>query len=74
MRHRERKIERQGECRVFWGSHGCHKQRGHLDSDGFGGHRCGPGCWFPDETTELYGEDAPSTPHPVVATKPEASA
>jgi len=58
VRHRDRKLERKGHCRVYWGSHGCRKQRGHLDSDGFGGHRCCPGS-NPDEDTVLYGADVP---------------
>jgi hypothetical protein len=50
MRHKEK--AKKIPCRVFWGSHGCRKQRGHL-----GRHLCQPGCPYPDQY-KLYGEDA----------------
>lgn len=51
MRKKLRKLARRGRCRVYWNSHGCAKQRGHL-----GRHFCQPGCPPPDGLT-LYGED-----------------
>lgn len=51
MRKKQRKLDRKGDCRVFWGTHGCSKQRGHV-----GRHFCEVGCPFPDDY-ELYGED-----------------
>jgi hypothetical protein len=44
-------------CRVYWGTHGCRKQRGHL-----GNHRCLAGCPFPEDPYypyTLFGEDVP---------------
>ena len=53
-------------CRVYWGSHGCDRPRGHD-----GPHQC-DSCWDPEDTdgyvgawpyygpeTNFYGEDAP---------------
>lgn len=54
MRRKAWKIERRGHCRVYWGSHGCRKQRGHQ-----GLCRCHTGCQLPDENTVFYGEDTP---------------
>ena len=47
-------------CRVYWGSHGCHLERGHD-----GPHLCDEDCsvgappyYGPDVVTRFYGEDA----------------
>ncbi|MGW7001400.1 hypothetical protein ACWGCW_00885 [Streptomyces sp. NPDC054933] len=48
---RRRAIDRKGPCRVYWGSHGCHKQRGHL-----GLHWCSNGC-APCDGEHVFGED-----------------
>lgn len=54
MRGVARAERRQTEpCRVYWGSHGCKKHRGHT-----GPHLCG--CETPPyfgAATEFYGED-----------------
>lgn len=53
MRKKTQKLARSGPCRVYWGSHGCSKQRGHL-----GRHYCGSCCYAPDpEQAIFYGED-----------------
>lgn len=53
MRHKWKARAR--PCRVYWGSHGCRKQRGHL-----GKHLCQPGCGpAPTDPERLFGEDAP---------------
>lgn len=56
-------------CRVFWGSHGCHRPRGHppevshsCDCCECPGEACEPSCvakppWYGPET-KFYGEDA----------------
>ena len=36
---RRKALHRKGMCDVFWGSHGCHKQRGHI-----GLHWCSNDC------------------------------
>jgi hypothetical protein len=67
------------ECRVYWGSHGCDLERGHL-----GPHVCQT-CWDSDDTdgyvgtwpyygpdTFFYGEDAPEAAA-LVATPPETA-
>lgn len=48
---RRRALERKGTCRVFWGSHGCSKQRGHI-----GQHVCSTGC-IPCPEQGAYGSD-----------------
>jgi hypothetical protein len=42
------------QCRVYWGTHGCKKRRGHP-----GPHRCTHGCTFPETIPNVlyYGED-----------------
>jgi len=48
---RRKALERKGLCRVFWGSHGCSKQRGHI-----GQHICSSDCTrCPEEGA--FGED-----------------
>ena len=43
------------KCRVYWGSHGCHRHRHHL-----GPHRCcEDGDPYYGWLTNFYGEDAP---------------
>ena len=46
------------DCRVYWGSHGCHRERHHR-----GGHVCGRSCDYAKpyygRWTSFYGEDAP---------------
>lgn len=51
MRHKNKADVR--PCRVYWGTHGCRKQRGHL-----GKHLCAPGCRPANEYDLFYGEDA----------------
>jgi len=48
---RRQALERKGICRVFWGSHGCTKQRGHI-----GQHICSNGC-IPCPVEGAFGED-----------------
>lgn len=48
---RRRALKRKGMCRVFWGSHGCHKQRGHR-----GLHVCSSDC-VPCDGPNIFGED-----------------
>jgi hypothetical protein len=48
---RRKALVRKGACRVFWGSHGCSKQRGHR-----GLHWCSSGC-IPCDSPYVFGED-----------------
>jgi hypothetical protein len=48
---RRQAIKRRGACRVYWGSHGCSKQRGHI-----GLHFCSAGC-VPCDGEHIFGED-----------------
>ena len=48
---RRRALERKGDCRVYWGSHGCSKQRGHI-----GHHFCSTGC-IPCPEDRAFGAD-----------------
>ena len=53
MRHKQK--AKDNPCRVYWGSHGCRKQKGHL-----GNHLCQPGCYIGDPNNpeiQFYGED-----------------
>ena len=50
MRRKWKTLQR--PCRVYWGTHACRKQRGHL-----GKHLCRPGCPYPGPDTHLWGED-----------------
>ncbi len=64
---RAQRIRERGMCRVYWGSHGCSKPRGHT-----GIHFCGRGCWIPDVTTVFFGEDAiPNDLRYITATPPQ---
>lgn len=49
---RAQRVEERGICRVYWGSHGCSKPRGHT-----GIHFCSSGCIIPNEETKFFGED-----------------
>jgi hypothetical protein len=66
MRGKARKIAARGRCRVYWSTHGCSKQRGHV-----GRHYCEPGCPIPNETTIVFGEDVDLYPSPAGAPRPE---
>lgn len=67
MRSKARKLARKGRRRVYWASHGCSKQRGHLRR-----HFCEPGCWQPDESDRfVFGEDVGLYPGPAGAPRPE---
>ena len=46
---------RESKCRVYWGSHGCTRPRGH---DGMHVCVCGEPPYF-GKDTNFYGEDAP---------------
>jgi hypothetical protein len=48
---RRKAISRKGPCRVYWGSHGCNKQRGHI-----GLHYCSTAC-VPCDGVYIFGED-----------------
>lgn len=48
---RREALKRKGGCRVFWGGHGCSKQRGHR-----GLHWCSSGC-IPCDGDRAFGED-----------------
>jgi hypothetical protein len=48
---RKKALKRKGPCQVFWGSHGCAKQRGHI-----GQHVCSTGC-IPCPETGAFGDD-----------------
>ena len=70
MRGKARKLAAKGPCRVYWGTHGCSKQRGHL-----GWHFCEPGCWQPDENSHfVFGEDVGLYPSPAGAPRAEGKA
>ena len=68
MRGKARKLAAKGHCRVYWATHGCSKQRGHL-----GRHFCEPGCPIPEETTYVFGEDVHLYPSPAGAPRGKAA-
>jgi len=55
MRHKKKALE--NPCRVYWGTHGCKKQRGHC-----GRHRCQSSCPRAEEYQNWYGEDVDNVP------------
>lgn len=48
---RRQALRRKGPCDVYWGSHGCHKQRGHI-----GLHWCSNNC-IPCDGPHIFGDD-----------------
>lgn len=48
---RRQALKRKGPCNVFWGSHGCSKQHGHI-----GLHWCSSDC-IPCDGPHVFGDD-----------------